>query len=275
MDRETQTKTRLAVLKANAKAKELVKSSGGEDVNDDGLPTMQKIIYSSLPVEIPDDFLLPLQDPDTIKVNQIDWSKTMLPEYKNCYAVILDNVLNEEECNQLLHMAECSAGGHLGDESVPDHGWRPAMVNAGRNYEFLDTRYRNSDRIIWDNQEVMKRIWKRILQGKGMKEYFSVLEGKKYQEVLGMKAAKWGDRWLISENGPNERLRFLKYGPGQFFKRTSLLPPYLIHPNTPSPLRWQVHNTRRQRDVLLHHASLSQRLGAGPRRARRYEYRQH
>ncbi|EHK99079.1 hypothetical protein GLAREA_09125 [Glarea lozoyensis ATCC 20868] len=219
MDRTTKIKTRFALLKENAKANELVKcTEGGDNVNADGLPTMQKIFYSSLPVEIPDDFLLPLQDPATIKVNQINWSKTTLPEYKGCYAVILDNVINEAECNQLLHMAECSAGGHLGDESVPDHGWRPAMVNAGRNYEFLDMRYRNSDRIIWDNQDVMQRIWKRVLQGKGMKEYFSVLEGKKYKEVLGMKSDKWGDRWLISANGPNERLRFLKYGPGQFFK---------------------------------------------------------
>ena len=115
-------------------------------------------------------------------------------------------------------MAEQSAGGHCGEESAPNNGWRPAMVSAGYNREFFDAEYRNSDRIIWDNQEVITRIWKRILQGEGMKEYFPVLKGKEYEEVVGWRASLQ-DRYVISEKGPNERMRFLKYGAGQYFRR--------------------------------------------------------
>jgi hypothetical protein len=50
-----------------------------------------------------------------------------------------------------------------------------------------------------------------------MKEYFSVLEGEAYQSVCG-DSMLGGDRWKVAKQGLNERLRFLKYGPGQFFK---------------------------------------------------------
>jgi hypothetical protein len=214
-------KTRFAALRENKKAKQLVTYEDGiEDVDDEGLPSIGKISYKSMPVEIPSDFLSPLPDPDnTILVNKIDFKSTLLPEYKNCYAVILDNVLNEEECQHLIHMAESSAGGHCGEDSAPDDGWRPAMVSAGANYEFLDPEYRNSDRIIWDNETLMSRLWTRILQAKGMKEYFSVLHGKEYKEVIGWREERRGDRYVISQKGLNERMRFLKYGEGQYFRR--------------------------------------------------------
>jgi hypothetical protein len=65
----------------------------------------------------------------------------------------------------------------------------------------------------------MERLWTRILQGKGMKEYFSVLDGKEYKDVIGWREEKRGDRYVISEQGLNERMRFLKYGEGQYFRR--------------------------------------------------------
>jgi hypothetical protein len=221
------SKSRLAVLKERAKAEESVNhESGDEDANSGDstseVPRIVKINYTNVPVDIPEDFLAPLRDPDnTLEVKKIDWKKTLIPEYKKMYAVVMDNVLDEQECKQLIHMAERSAGGHCGDESAPNNGWKPAMVSAGRNLEFMDTSYRNSDRIIWDNQEVITRIWTRILQGKGMKEYFSVLQGQEYKEVIGWRAAINGDRYVISEKGPNERMRFLKYGAGQYFRRES------------------------------------------------------
>jgi hypothetical protein len=30
-----------------------------------------------------------------------------------------------------------------------------------------------------------------------------------------------GGRWKLTEQGPNEKMRFLRYGVGQFFKGTS------------------------------------------------------
>jgi hypothetical protein len=179
-----------------------------------------KTTYTSIPVPIPDTFLAPLPDPSVIKVEKIDFAKTTIPEYKNLYAVVLDNVLSQEECNQLIYMAEQSAGAHQDDDDkVPNNGWRPAMVNAGLGYEFVALDYRNSDRIIWDEKVLVKRLWDRVLQGKGMKEYLSVLDGEEYYDVVGDVATRRGERWVATKQGINERMRFLKYGAGQYFRR--------------------------------------------------------
>jgi hypothetical protein len=116
-----------------------------------------------------------------------------------------------------------SAGAHQEGVEVPNNGWKPAMVNAGVGYEFLATDYRNSDRIIWDQRVLAQRLWERIMQGEGMKEYLSVLEGEEYDPVKGPHNERTdGRRWEAMTQGVNERLRFLKYGAGQFFKGTSL-----------------------------------------------------
>ncbi|KAF7915471.1 uncharacterized protein EAE98_011074 [Botrytis deweyae] len=205
-----------------------------------------KTNYTSLPVEIPEDFLHPLENPEEkITVQRIKFEKTVLSEYRGAYAVVLDGVLSREECGELIRLAEMSKGAHGnlvgggggdgvdgdgdGDEGVNENenenglkgpennGWTPAMVNAGVGYEFLSTEYRNSDRIIWDEKEVVSRLWKRVLQGKGIKEDIGVLEGKKWEGLasLGLRS---GERWVGTEQGINERMRFLRYGSGQYFR---------------------------------------------------------
>lgn len=174
--------------------------------------------YNSHPVDIPDDFLAPLPNPASIKVEKVDFANSDLPQYKRLYAVVLDNVLSQEECDQLIHLAERSAGGH-GVKKLVDNGWVPAMVNAGAGKEFFAPEYRNSDRIIWDNTVLVQRIWNRIAQGKGIKEYLSALDGEEYNPVMG---ARRGERWVVTKQGMNERMRFLKYGAGQFFRSKSL-----------------------------------------------------
>jgi len=174
--------------------------------------------YTSLPVDIPESFLAPLEDPSVIETKVIDFAKTPLPAYKDLYAVVLDNVLSRDECNQLLTMAEISAGAHTEGNEVENNGWRPAMVNAGIGQEFMATDYRNSDRIIWDNEVIAERLWQRVLQGDGIKEYISSLEGEKYRHVLGDSLFRQGIKHHVTKQGINERLRFLKYGAGQFFR---------------------------------------------------------
>jgi hypothetical protein len=144
-----------------------------------------KTEYTNVPVSIPESFLAPLPDPSGIKVSKIDFEDSPLPEYKRLYAVVLDNVLSKEECDQLLAMVEMSVGAHRGGDEPKNNGWRPAMVNAGRNYEVLALDYRNSDRIIWDSHVAAQRLWHRVMQAEGMKEYFSVLQGEEYQPVCG------------------------------------------------------------------------------------------
>lgn len=194
--------------------------------------------YTSLAVPIPPLFLSPLPSASEITVKRIDFANSPIPGYKNNYAVVLDNVLSQEECDELIRMVEMSAGAHGNHvasgvseqecqeygrgEEPPNNGWRVAMVNAGRNREVLAIDYRNSDRIIWDDKEVTTRLWNRVLQGKGMKEYFGVLDGKEYLAAIGPSATRKGERWVVTEQGLNERMRFLKYGPAQYFKGSFL-----------------------------------------------------
>jgi hypothetical protein len=185
-------------------------------------PEVVRTSYTNVPVEIPDSFLAPLPDPSIIKVSKIDFENSPLPEYKRLYAVVLDNVLSKGECDQLIFMAEMSVGAHRGGDEPDNNGWKPAMVNAGRNYEVLALDYRNSDRIIWDERVVATRLWGRIMQAQGMKEYFSVLEGEGYVPAVGDTISR-GERWVVTKQGLNERLRFLKYGAGQYFKGMLLL----------------------------------------------------
>jgi hypothetical protein len=183
-------------------------------------PEVVQTFYTNLPITIPSDFLTPLSDPSVIKVEQIDFKKSVLPEYRGLYAVVLDNVLSQSECDELVHLAEMSVGAHQEGEQLEGNGWKPAMVNAGRNHEVLALNYRNSDRIIWDEKVMVKRLWDRVLQAKEVKDYITVLDGKKYVPVIGPKAEIEGERYVSTSQGINERMRFLKYGPGQFFKGT-------------------------------------------------------
>ncbi|KAK5652932.1 hypothetical protein OQA88_9411 [Cercophora sp. LCS_1] len=170
-----------------------------------------QVKYEARDVPIPDDFLT--KDPSDarpITVKVIDWSKTVLPEYDGLYAAVLDNVLSPSECDTLLRLAE---------ESVSDRGktgtrtWRPALVNIGGGWETLHKDYRNSDRIIWDQQVVMDRLWARCAKAEGIREKLAVVTE---EDRPRGKRQKKNVRWEF--NRFNERMRFLKYEGGQFFR---------------------------------------------------------
>lgn len=183
-------------------------------------PKVVATSYTSHPVDIPDSFLAPLSDPSVIEVSQIDFLNSLLRGYAGRHAFVLDNVFSDEECKQLIYMAEQSAGAHRGGDDEPENnGWTTAMVNAGPGHEFHAPDYRNSDRIIWDNKDMTQRIWRRVLQGEGMKEHLLRLNGEKYETVIGKYSFGKGQRWVATDYGINERMRFLKYGAGQFFRR--------------------------------------------------------
>ena len=205
---------------------EMAHSAGEEEIKE-GVPHF--VTYRSNDVSIPDDFLT--KDPydaRPIAVKPVEWTKVGLPQYEGRYAVILDHVISPSECEKLLHLAE---------ESVPDTDrgksgtrfWRPAMVNAGGGFEVLERSYRNSDRIIWDCQEVVDRLWSRCKRAPGIEERLGVLDND--VKVIGPLRKKQGrlldQHWVFHKL--NKRMRFLKYGPGQFFRRkyrksTSLYP---------------------------------------------------
>jgi hypothetical protein len=172
-----------------------------------------KTSYISKPITIPDSFLsTSVANVGQVTYNKIDFSKTPLPEYAGLYAVVLDNVLSPAECTELIKLAQLSAG--AGEPGVENDGWQPAMVNAGPHGEFLATDYRNSDRIIWDEKTVVHRLLMRCFLAEHVQKDLSVLDGSK--GILGQTAVRLGHRWKATRL--NERMRFLRYGKGQFFK---------------------------------------------------------
>ena len=179
-----------------------------------------KVTYQSLTVPIPDSFLV-VEPPDTkpITAQKVNWRSTPLPEYDGSYAVVLDNVLSPWECDTLLQLAE---------DSVADRGasgtrtWQPALVNFGAGYEILRREYRNSDRIVWDHQTVVDRVWARCVRAEGIAEALAeVVEPWSPSASLAGRGSQVDRKWHFSH--VNRRMRFLKYEGSQFFRRESCL----------------------------------------------------
>ncbi|KAI5462078.1 hypothetical protein BGZ63DRAFT_403344 [Mariannaea sp. PMI_226] len=168
--------------------------------------------YTSNDIPIPEKFLTtpslsPSAEPVTLK--SIDWLDTPLPQYNGKLAVVLDNVLSPEECKQLLALAEDSVP--RGDDGDGDgdraSAWRPALVSLGYGLEAPAPGYRESDRIIWDQQTLVDRIWERCAQAEGLRELLAEVKPQHLQQA---------GKWMFSRL--NKRMRFLKYSPNQYFK---------------------------------------------------------
>ncbi|KAF5540377.1 oxidoreductase containing protein [Fusarium phyllophilum] len=163
---------------------------------------LTKVDYTSNDIPIPDTFLS--SPPETpITTHPIDFANSPLPQYDGHTAIVLDNVLSPEECKQLLSLAEASVP--RPDESAP--AWKPALISAGPGWEAPAPGYRESDRIIWNQQTVVDRLWERCMLSEGLRELLAVVPPQPYMK---------GGKWVFSRF--NERMRFLKYSPGQFFK---------------------------------------------------------
>ncbi|KAI8946982.1 hypothetical protein F4801DRAFT_592945 [Xylaria longipes] len=167
-----------------------------------------KTVYRSKDVAIPDDFLKSEPaDAQPITHKPIDFKNSVLPEYEGCYAVVLDHVLSPSECTELLKLAEDSV---MDEDKEGRSSWRPALVNIGGGYEVEIPDYRKSERIIWDNQEIVDRLWARMAALPEIQENLSTLPG------LATDASV--DRTKYKFYRVNKRLRFLRYTAGQFFK---------------------------------------------------------
>lgn len=231
-------------------------ASRGSDAEDGDVDSYGRVPikpnYISKDVAIPDDFLSvssPPPDALPITMKPIDFAQTVLPEYKGCYAVVLDNVLSPSECQQLLKMAEDSVPEterfvrkskskqqrqqqQKQDQAAPDEGhddddddddetrdpWRPALVHVGGGWEVRDDKYRNSDRIIWDQEEIVGRIWARLAQARGLK----IVLAKVTPNSRALPAPRPTTRNLLGVKWDflrvNRRMRFLKYQRGGFFR---------------------------------------------------------
>ena len=175
------------------------------------LPTSENRYVKPLPMAtsispsfgiLPPSFLLSKPEKDITK-SYIDFANSAIPSYKGRYAVILDNVLSSSECRALVQATEAGTSGV----------WEPAMVNIGGGRQKLSLGVRNCGRIIWDDAELAGRILGRV------RSLLPELEELDNQpNVTGLKHAIEGTAFRLTR--PNERMRFLRYETGNYFRRS-------------------------------------------------------
>lgn len=152
------------------------------------------------PYSLPEDFL---SSPGPEKaVQKIDFTGTSLPEYDGHYAVLVDNALTKEECECLVRAAEAKTGGE----------WEQAMVNVGGGQQRLMTGVRDCGRIIWDESDIVAKIWSRVKDSVPEIEFLKDRPG-----VTGNGPMKRKETLKVSRL--NERMRFLRYEGSQYFRR--------------------------------------------------------
>jgi hypothetical protein len=149
------------------------------------------------------DSFLPPSAPSNAHAQQIDFEKSNppLPKYKGHFAAIIDDFLTESECKELLSLAE---------KSTPN-GWERAMVNVGGGRQELATDARNCGRMMWDTHDIANRLLTRL------KPFLHDLDVAKFTDrtsVTGLLGR--GKTYELS--ALNERLRFLRYVGGEYFR---------------------------------------------------------
>lgn len=140
---------------------------------------------------------------DTSRITKTDLDfKSLDIRYEGLYATILDNCFTPAECAALLTLAEAHTSGV----------WEQAMINVGGGKQRLITDSRDCGRIIWDDEAIAERIWSRV---KDSVPEIQLLRNE--PKVTGLGPAKRREAWWCGRC--NERMRFLRYGAGQYFRR--------------------------------------------------------
>ncbi|KAF2868854.1 hypothetical protein BDV95DRAFT_579505 [Massariosphaeria phaeospora] len=149
--------------------------------------------------KVPDGFLDgPAPD---LQKSTIDWAKTDVREYDGLWAVVLDGVLSQSECDTLVAVAEASTEGT----------WERAMVNIGNGRQAMYEDTRKCGRIIYDSRELAAKIWARI---EAAVPEIHTLEN--WADVTGIGPQRRDEVWKVTRL--NERMRFLKYIGGEYFR---------------------------------------------------------
>ncbi|RAL16009.1 uncharacterized protein BO97DRAFT_403187 [Aspergillus homomorphus CBS 101889] len=157
---------------------------------------------------------LPAQPPANAQCHRIDFTRSdpPLPEYKDLRAVVIDNALTKEECDELLRLAEASTvPPHKDRSAAAEPTWERAMINLGNGKQALAVDTRNCGRIIYDAPALADKLLARLrpfLQELGLE----VID--RQPRVTGLA----GRNAVYRLTRLNERLRFLKYEGGEYFR---------------------------------------------------------
>ncbi|RAL06000.1 uncharacterized protein BO80DRAFT_431119 [Aspergillus ibericus CBS 121593] len=160
---------------------------------------------------IPITNFLTTPPPPTAHLHPIDFehSSPPLPEYKNLCAAIIDNAFTETECAQLIHLAERSTIPPSTPTANPI--WDRALINIGNGKQALATDTRNCGRIIYDDSLIAERILTRILP---FLQQLGIEKIDNQPRVTGLA----GRNKTFELTRLNERLRFLRYEGGEYFR---------------------------------------------------------
>ncbi|KAE8413821.1 hypothetical protein BDV36DRAFT_267440 [Aspergillus pseudocaelatus] len=159
---------------------------------------------------------LQARPPPTATIKKLDFTKTTppIPAYKNHFAALIDNILTPAECSQLLHLAEQSIrpenSTHINPGETP---WDRALLNVGNGKEIKAPGFRNCGRIIYDSPDIADRLLNRLLP---FLRECDIVQISNQPLVTGAGPATRGETFKLTRL--NEKLRFLKYTGGEYFR---------------------------------------------------------
>lgn len=193
------------------------------------LPTMMQ------PLNIPEPPAAPSPNtPAPVVAHRLDFSALGFPQYQNSFALVIDNLFTQADCDKLLLAAES------------EKQWEVAQVNGRSGVAFTDTSYRewcdvcrevfpsneprlssllpgNSSRIMIDSFELADWILRKV---QPYLQDIQEVPGARHRTFTRNQAEPRNSKLPPGATIPsvrlsrlNERLRFLKYGPGQFFQQ--------------------------------------------------------
>lgn len=125
---------------------------------------------------------------ESCQVEKIDVSKW---EGKDKYVMRIDGILTLEEAKALIKFTE------------EDRGYEVVKLNTGNGKEILCPEIRKGYRAIVDDVSIAQELWRRVSIVLSDDETFHTAS---FTGRIGLKAV-----------GLNERLRFLRYDPGDYF----------------------------------------------------------
>ncbi|KAH8822830.1 hypothetical protein DL96DRAFT_1469838 [Flagelloscypha sp. PMI_526] len=167
----------------------------------------------------------------------IDWAQTPLPEYKDHYAKVIDGLFSSEECAELLALATseppktdpasplAQLQEHHATKPNPQTGkveWQQAAVHygLGASSNYVDTDYRNSDRILRFDVDAANKIYEKLRPL--LPELWEIRqteengEAGKWSKIVSRTRDTSNTVWKLV--GVNERLSYLRYKPGHYFR---------------------------------------------------------
>ncbi|KAG8852802.1 hypothetical protein FRB96_008490 [Tulasnella sp. 330] len=146
-------------------------------------------------------------EPAPIVSHKLDFPALGFPEYKHKYALVIDNLFTPADCAKLLNAAESAKE------------WEVAQINGTGGFGYTDISYRNSQRILYDDFELSAWILEKLRPYVGDIES---VDSERYH-IFSINRARRDPKTKVPEpvklSRVNERLRYLKYGPGQYFRR--------------------------------------------------------